>query len=348
MRLRVKPGRCVRRWFKGSNCNLCETSCPAGAVSVKGRDVEVKEDLCVLCGACASVCPVSVFDLGVDDLIYSLPEGESIKVTCRASGGGYLSLCINSLNLNHYIILASKFKDVVVDGRCDGCKIKGVGLVEALKAESLLAGRVKVLKGSAEEPPRLVVRETLRSMIARGLLVGLSFSAPAIAWSLEKVAGRVIVEDLGRPERGSSTLKVKAWEAASKLGLKVNTVYPEVDYDKCIFCGVCSGVCPVGAIYYNPAGILKIDTRACVSCNICVNMCPEKAMTMSEGASGPILEYVKSMVECPKCGFTYPATLKECPQCSVIDEIVRDVYKGSSKECKEYAKRIIDKLRDNV
>lgn len=331
MKLRARPGRCVRRWFKGSSCNLCEASCPVGAISIKGRDVTVKEDLCTLCGACASVCPSGVFDLGVDDLVYSLPEGDGLKVTCRASGEGFLSLCINSLNVNHYIILASKFKEVVVDGRCEGCRLKSVGLDEALKAESLLAGRVRVLKGPSGEPPRLVVREALKSMITRGFLVGLSFSAPAIAWGIEKVAGKVIVEDSGRPERGSSTLRVKALEAASKLGLKLQTVYPEINYENCVFCGVCAGVCPVEAIYYSATGILKVDTRACISCSICANTCPENAITMTEGPAGPVLEYVKPMVECPKCGFTYPASLKECPRCSITANIIRGAYKSSNK-----------------
>lgn len=43
--------------------------------------------------------------------------------------------------------------------------------------------------------------------------------------------------------------------------------------DKCMKCGGCEPMCPVGAISFDN-GIYVIDPEKCVSCGMCANVCP--------------------------------------------------------------------------
>jgi len=58
----------------------------------------------------------------------------------------------------------------------------------------------------------------------------------------------------------------------------VETILPQVDYDKCVFCGECASICRFHAIAVVADRVL-IFPELCHSCGACILLCPEKAMT---------------------------------------------------------------------
>ena len=57
-----------------------------------------------------------------------------------------------------------------------------------------------------------------------------------------------------------------------------------VDPSKCIRCGICVEVCPVGIIQFGEAGLPEMDIRAsarCIECGHCALFCPESADCLS-------------------------------------------------------------------
>lgn len=56
----------------------------------------------------------------------------------------------------------------------------------------------------------------------------------------------------------------------------------KIDKEKCIRCGTCSSVCPMGVYEKDNDGYPVPDNNKCISCGLCVNLCPVGAITFDE------------------------------------------------------------------
>jgi L-aspartate semialdehyde sulfurtransferase ferredoxin len=53
------------------------------------------------------------------------------------------------------------------------------------------------------------------------------------------------------------------------------------DDDRCLQCGVCTGLCPTGALSRDPESqYVSFDPEKCVACNLCMDACPAGAMQL--------------------------------------------------------------------
>lgn len=68
------------------------------------------------------------------------------------------------------------------------------------------------------------------------------------------------------------------------LGVKVENIGQDIrrNEERCFHCGVCTAVCPTGALYIErPAMIVAFERERCSACELCVIACPAKAMEVS-------------------------------------------------------------------
>jgi len=56
---------------------------------------------------------------------------------------------------------------------------------------------------------------------------------------------------------------------------------PTVEPSRCVACGKCISVCPMGALSLE-AGKLSFDNARCIGCGLCVLSCPAKALSLAE------------------------------------------------------------------
>lgn len=86
--------------------------------------------------------------------------------------------------------------------------------------------------------------------------------------------GTMILEVTGdQSEEGLSYLR--------NLGVSVQALNQEIvrNEEKCVMCGVCTGICPTGALYMErPSMEVRFDGDQCVFCQLCVKVCPMRAM----------------------------------------------------------------------
>lgn len=59
-----------------------------------------------------------------------------------------------------------------------------------------------------------------------------------------------------------------------------------VDKTKCIGCGTCVAICPVGAISFDEDGKARIDRKKCIRCGSCEASCPVEAIDLSRSDNG--------------------------------------------------------------
>ena len=55
-----------------------------------------------------------------------------------------------------------------------------------------------------------------------------------------------------------------------------------VDKTKCISCGTCDAICPVGAISFGEDGKAVIDKNKCIRCGACQASCPVEAIDINK------------------------------------------------------------------
>ena len=83
---------------------------------------------------------------------------------------------------------------------------------------------------------------------------------------------------------GTQTSLKKGLEYLKKVGVQVVPLEQKVvkNEEKCIHCGVCTAVCPTGALYIErPSFEVKFDPQKCSACEYCISVCTTKAMEIS-------------------------------------------------------------------
>lgn len=80
-------------------------------------------------------------------------------------------------------------------------------------------------------------------------------------------------------------------------GVKVERLAASIrrDDEKCFQCGVCTGVCPVGALSLRRSDMAVLfDPDKCTGCSLCVPICPVRAMEISLGQEDALAEEIIS------------------------------------------------------
>ncbi len=57
---------------------------------------------------------------------------------------------------------------------------------------------------------------------------------------------------------------------------------PYVDKEKCVGCGTCVSVCPVGVFEIKDGKSVVVNPDACIQCRACEASCPQKAIEVKE------------------------------------------------------------------
>ena len=88
--------------------------------------------------------------------------------------------------------------------------------------------------------------------------------------------GRMMLEITGPVDICGSALDFLA-----KSGVLVTSAAQRIsrDEESCMHCGMCTGMCPVGALRMDrESWLLLFDPERCTVCGLCVKVCPVKAM----------------------------------------------------------------------
>ncbi|HEC57752.1 MAG TPA: 4Fe-4S dicluster domain-containing protein [Candidatus Syntrophoarchaeum butanivorans] len=68
-------------------------------------------------------------------------------------------------------------------------------------------------------------------------------------------------------------------------GLKVSLLHRPIvrDDNRCVMCGICTSICPIGAFKIEKDWSVTFEPEKCIQCGVCVSACPTSALELSEG-----------------------------------------------------------------
>jgi formate hydrogenlyase subunit 6/NADH:ubiquinone oxidoreductase subunit I len=72
------------------------------------------------------------------------------------------------------------------------------------------------------------------------------------------------------------------WMQSEEIGISLSNREIQIDEESCVHCGLCTGVCPTGALSLDPETFkLTFARLRCVVCEQCIPTCPVQAISMN-------------------------------------------------------------------
>ncbi|HET7032761.1 MAG TPA: 4Fe-4S binding protein, partial [Casimicrobiaceae bacterium] len=328
-----KASICAHARAQKVGCTQCIDVCSTAAIRPDGDGVVVEPQLCMGCGACATVCPSGAMSYGyppVSDL------GRRLKLllsTYARAGGRDAALLLHAEDGRGALArLARRGRGLparVIP--LEVHHVASIGLDVWLAALAHGASQVAVMFSGAEAPQyraALSAQMEVAETIAQGLgyqgqhfllFDGTDTKALETAlwsWQAALAVRSAATFAFTNDKRTTAALAIEHLALHAPVPQKEIALPPAspygtiaVDREACTMCLACVGACPEGAILDNPeTPQLRFIEAKCVQCGICAKTCPENAITLAPrlnlaaAARQPRVLNEAAVFNCISCG----------------------------------------------
>lgn len=324
-RVWVHAEACVSVQRSGTQCRECAKACPAQAIQIDERSLEISMQSCVGCGRCQTACPTEAITVGG----FEISDSASRRLECSRVPLGALEAtarvvpCLGGLSAGVLRALLTAPGDhiTIVDrGWCERCVIGGMAApwadaVARVERElrSLESGTRRIMversildAGSAGPAPAPQARSFEAPLSRRQLFARAAHPAPrppshVRAARIDAAPARVAIAAL---EQRIAWLR----HVADSNDLPAGLLPGAKIADTCCDNQVCVSACPTGALRtITDTGRTSVafDASLCIACGACERACPTGSMSISpEGAgpySGPVVLREQRFVTCSRC-----------------------------------------------
>jgi len=301
-----KASICAHARSQKVGCTQCIDVCSTAAIRADGDHVLVEPQLCMGCGACATVCPSGAMS-------YSFPAvpdfGRRLRTllaTFHAAGGRDACVLLHAEDGRAAIArLARRGRGLparVIPVEVH--HVASVGIDVWLAALAHGASQVAVLMTGSEAPQyreAIAFQMRIADTIAQAfgyqgehfrMFDGADtplFDAALWSWPAALPVRAAAAFALTNDKRTTAALAIEhlaehAPVPQRTIALPVGAPYGAivVDHDTCTMCLACVGACPEGAILDNvESPQLRFIESKCVQCGICAGTCPERAIALT-------------------------------------------------------------------
>jgi ferredoxin len=328
-----KASICAHARSQKVGCTQCIDVCSTAAIRADGDGVFVEPQLCMGCGACATVCPSGAMSYGYPSVSDFGRRLRTLLSTYARAGGRDAALLLHAEDGRTLIArLARRGRGLparVIP--LEVHHVASIGLDVWLAALAHGASQVAVMLTGAEAPEyraALAAQMRIADTIAQGLgYQGEHFrvfdgaDTPVFdkaLWSWQAALGVRAAATFGltNDKRTTAALAIEhlaehAPVPRREIALPALSPYGTiaVDHDACTMCLACVGACPEGAILDNPEALqLRFIEAKCVQCGICAKTCPEHAialaprLNLAADAKQPRVVNEAAVFKCIACG----------------------------------------------
>ena len=262
-------------------CRLCLLHCPHEALSAN-KDISL--DKCTECGVCMSVCPSEGFmDKDMDNLGEYIFNSQSIILNCPvAQPHGHEISCLGMLDKDSWttlMMLAGNKEVKIYTGDCGTCEDRkacavSVGFFKEIHEAWPAHPQVKIeIAPPSDDDKDPAPKKPPSSGLNRNI-------------SLRERGKKRIKELFPDIDEETYTIpKTRKWLLeALKANQDLKISYKSIKVnDNCTGCGVCSKICPQGALQQTEKdGKIRLiyEPEKCIQCGRCVDICGPKAMKL--------------------------------------------------------------------
>ena len=319
----IDQSMCLNRRMRKSNCQKCREACPHQGLRVDGstRDASVTLAVssCTGCGLCVSACPAGAIALLPKPLNLELKNG-TLELVCSKLKPDSSVACLGRVDAYGLAYLGIKAEQVLV-GCTDQCGRCSPGVVLAVKASIEKANRILRKLGRRDiqltvhsgEADKKINRRELFSFcfsLAKETLLELL----PLSLSQEKTYRELLIDSIN-PKVGQ----------VAKLDLSP-LFFGGTVKDTCDLCGTCVKSCKSEAITIarqraDGFGQLLHNQSKCMGCKACTVLCPRNALQILTELSdariiGSRLPVVLASKRCcSRCGQVVADGELVCGQC---------------------------------
>ena len=293
-----KEDLCLRRRLNSYDCASCLDSCPAGALSLANRQVQLDTEKCSGCMLCTVACPNDAFEfqnLAFEKCLFPDSKVKMSVISCtrqtQIHPNEHVVPCLGGLSLEHLLVLGLTGSEVTAFNTsvCSNCENSlaadtFLNLVKNLQKRGgeLLSTKFIVLTES--EQITSIQNDNRRSFLSGFKNALLSTISSQFSYSSDDFE-EVVKKTRRIPKRVSLKRDIVRIvdEESKQLVSTLSDYHLEVNED-CSLCPLCTGICPTGAIRLDRSGGQKellIDNTLCSGCGLCVLFCKQKAIKLS-------------------------------------------------------------------
>lgn len=341
---------CLSVQRPGTPCRGCAEACPADAVRVGERTIEIIAEACVGCGRCAASCPTEA--IAIEGFAVAVSR-QRLRLECsrvpssKRSSGDCVVPCLGGITVGHLRSWLTEGEDAIVlidRGWCENCPAGGSAApwsstfecvkreLESLDARARDRIDVECLPlpvSIALDPPS--PRKSARSAFTRReLFARLSRSQPKAgpppAATAEDAPPRTVSVDALLARR----------RQLSKLAggdLLPGSMFPSIAIaDTCCNNQICVRACPTEAlrsVEEDKVDGIDFNAALCIACGACANACPTDSISVRAHGEGTYEGAVSlrrhARQACPHCGIEFVPTdsQPECLACRKDAEIAQ-------------------------
>jgi Pyruvate/2-oxoacid:ferredoxin oxidoreductase delta subunit/coenzyme F420-reducing hydrogenase delta subunit len=341
------PHRCPPWLYNKAQCRLCVNYCPQECLEFKEGGIVINEERCTDCGICTTACPSGALRMhGFHDrdllerlkdqvgdaerFVFTCSSGEALKKVKLHKGSSLIKVpCVGILKETHLIeLFRSGGKEIWLRLSCDDCSsLRGREIMNqtahytrtllhflTIEGEVVISEDFPVVKKGKRVKPREILPAPHYSRRDFFSLFSHKVKSFNESKSGENEDGLYQPPDAELPEKREILLEMlNSWEAIRESVVKKRSfpLYQLKINDNCTLCDKCALFCPTGAINRienNEEARIDFRFSFCVGCYQCDELCPEDALYS--------LEEIKiSSLMRDEVSVLYKKGKKVCPQC---------------------------------